>query len=202
MDPAEIQHIKCRGCHKTFEPYRNKVWCSDQCRVRARWKKIQHDTKICHICGREFEPKLCSQKRCSKLCQRIWTRQYHYERYESNRIRRKLKVTFKACLYCGKRFEVVPANKKYCTNECKRIHRTIKRSFTKMLFVPKLRDVTEDDIKSSQFSEEIKEFKRTGKRIITFPEIVHSKLDVHIDDLGQDNEDLLEELSNFNKPKQ
>jgi len=69
------------------------------------------------------------------------------------------------------------------------------------MFVPQLRDVTEDDIKSSQFSEEIKAFKRTGKRIITFPEIVHSTLDVNIEELGQDNEDLLEELSNFNKPK-
>ena len=65
-----------------------------------------------------------------------------------------------------------------------------------------MREVTEYDIKSSEFSEEIRAYKKSGKKIITFPAITPSSHDVHIDGVGVDNETLQEELSNFNKRRE
>ena len=61
-----------------------------------------------------------------------------------------------------------------------------------------LREITEKDINSSAYSEAIREYQKKGKKIIKFPTIEHESPDVYIDIIGADNDDLHEDLQNFN----
>ena len=61
-----------------------------------------------------------------------------------------------------------------------------------------LREVTEKDINSSAYSDEIRRYQKKGKRIIKFPTIEHQSPDVYIDIIGADNDGLNDDLNNFN----
>ena len=62
---------------------------------------------------------------------------------------------------------------------------------------PSLRAVTEKDINSSEYSEAIREYQKSGKQIIQFPTIEHESPDVYIDIIGADNDGLHDDLQNF-----
>ncbi len=68
----------------------------------------------------------------------------------------------------------------------------------KLDWVPSLREVTDHDISTSEFSEQIKAFKKSGKKIITFPPITPSTHEVNVEGYGVDNDRFEEDLSNFN----
>ena len=61
-----------------------------------------------------------------------------------------------------------------------------------------LREVTDKDINSSAYSDEIRRYQKKGKRIIKFPTIEHQSPDVYIDIIGADNDGLNDDLNNFN----
>ena len=61
-----------------------------------------------------------------------------------------------------------------------------------------LREVTDKDINSSAYSDEIRRYQKKGKRIIKFPTIEHESPDVYIDIIGADNDGFKEDLQNFN----
>ncbi len=58
-----------------------------------------------------------------------------------------------------------------------------------------MRTVTEADITRSQFSEELRVFKKAGKKIVSFPEVESSAKEFTIE--GQDSDSLAEDLDQF-----
>ncbi len=75
---------KCEICGKEFTTYTRKAkYCSDECRkvaksrynVEANRKKVAKTrerlgTRICLICGKEFEPRNCTMVTCNPSCTR------------------------------------------------------------------------------------------------------------------------------------
>ena len=88
----------------------------------------------------------------------------------------------------------------YCSSTCRSEHKFWVGKKVRIDWVPQLREVTEKDITGSDFSEEIRAFKESGKKIIVFPVIESSTLDVNIE--GEDNDGLQEDLYNFRNFKQ
>ena len=147
-----------------------------------------------------FTPKQYNQKRCSHVCRLIFKRDYFHKRAETRVYVRKSKLNIKRCEFCKIQFEAVPKHKRYCSNECKNIARSRRRrtSVEIKFQAPRLREITEKDINSSAYSEAIREYQKKGKKIIKFPTIEHESPDVYIDIIGADNDDLHEDLQNFN----
>ena len=205
VDEETIGRVKCRGCDSLILPIRNKVYCSGLCYQRHHRliKRKVHEPVICTVCSKSFIPTKVNSLRCSEVCRTIHTRQYHAHRYEEFRKRRITReIERKPCRSCGITFEVTRPNRVYCSVACKREFRYIKARKHLFDWTPSLREVTDQDIQSSEFSEQIKAYKKSGKKIITFPAITPSSHDVHIDGVGVDNETLQEELSNFNKRRE
>ena len=204
MDQEQIRLVKCRGCDTTFEQNNNqkRAWCSGKCYQRNKRKHFERkfDQINCDICGKTFTPKLYNQKRCGHICRLIYKRHYFHKRSETREYVRKSKLNIKRCDYCNIIFEAVPKHKIYCSNECKNISRSRRRR-TKVeikIQAPMLREVTDKDINSSAYSDEIRRYQKKGKRIIKFPTIEHQSPDVYIDIIGADNDGLNDDLNNFN----
>ena len=58
-----------------------------------------------------------------------------------------------------------------------------------------MREVTEADITRSQFSEELRVFKKAGRKIVSFQEVEPPALNIVIE--GQDSDTLAEDLDQF-----
>ncbi len=72
-------------------------------------------TKICHICGKDFQSSAHNAKHCSPECKlEAKRRRWISSRGSSKTINKK-------CERCGVAFETGTANKKYCAQECYRI---------------------------------------------------------------------------------
>lgn len=65
----------------------------------------------CENCGKEFEPRYCLQKYCSRQCK---DRQYRL------RQTKELPATIK-CAVCGKEFEPANYRSKYCSMACRNV---------------------------------------------------------------------------------
>lgn len=204
MDKNEVRLVKCRGCDTTFEQTSNqkRAWCSGKCYQRNKRKHFQREfaSISCDICGKTFTPKMYNQKRCGHICRLIYKRHYFHNRAETRVYVRKSKLNIKRCEFCKIQFEAVPKHKRYCSNECKNLSRCRRRRTTHnfKMQAPSLREVTEKDINSSEYSEAIREYQKSGKQIIQFPTIEHESPDVYIDIIGADNDGLHEDLQNFN----
>ena len=203
VDQNEVRIVKCRGCDTTFEQtsIQKRVWCSGKCYQRNKRKhyRREFDQINCDICGKTFTPKMYNQKRCGHICRLIYKRHYFHNRAETRTYVRKSKLNIKRCSFCKIQFEAVPKHKNYCSNECKNIARSRRRrtSVEIKIQAPMLREITEKDINSSAFSDEIREYQMKGKKIIKFPTIAHESPDVYIDIIGADNDNLNEDLQNF-----
>lgn len=79
--------------------------------------------KTCPICGKEFEPRRCSQKYCSPAC-------YDEENHRRARARYvPVKNESRTCPVCGKEFVSHNRNQKYCSDACRcRVYRLSKRA--------------------------------------------------------------------------
>jgi len=204
VDQEQIRLVKCRGCDTTFEQTSNqkRTWCSGKCYQRNKRKHFQREFASinCDICGKTFTPKMYNQKRCGHICRLIYKRHYFHNRAETRVYVRKSKLNIKRCEFCKIQFEAVPKHRQYCTIECKNLSRARRRRTTVEFTIqaPTLRAVTEKDINSSEYSEAIREYQKSGKQIIQFPTIEHESPDVYIDIIGADNDNLNEDLQNFN----
>ena len=204
VDQDKVHLVKCRGCDTEFERkgIQRRVWCSGICYQRVKRNPLAKKFKPirCDVCGKTFRPTLYNQKRCGHICRLIHKRHYFHKRSETREYVRKSKLNIKRCDYCNIIFEAVPKHKIYCSNECKNISRSRRRR-TKVeikIQAPMLREVTEKDINSSAYSDEIRRYQKKGKRIIKFPTIEHQSPDVYIDIIGADNDGLNDDLNNFN----
>ena len=66
--PAEAT---CPMCGNVFNPKPNEKYCSYECKYQARhmsFKLSKDSVRICAHCGKEFEPKIGTQKCCSREC--------------------------------------------------------------------------------------------------------------------------------------
>lgn len=70
-------------------------------------------TKICPICGREFEPEKPQCKYCDDICRDIAIKM----RYNSVYKRKEFEP--RKCEYCGKEFTPICKNQIYCSHKCK-----------------------------------------------------------------------------------
>lgn len=72
----------------------------------------------CAICGKEFIPRIITEKYCSPECR--WKAHLIQKREESRRYRAKRRVSHKVvCRICGKEFTTDRANTTVCSKECK-----------------------------------------------------------------------------------
>ena len=201
MDKEQIRLVKCRGCATHFEQTSNqkRAWCSGKCYQRNKRKRRDFKDIACDICGKIFTPNKYNQKRCGHICRLIYKRHYFHKRAETRVYVRKSKLNIKRCEFCKIQFEAVPKHKNYCSNECKNIARSRRRrtSVEIKTHTPMLREITEKDINSSAYSDEIREYQKKGKKIIKFPTIEHESPDVYIDIIGADNDGLHDDLQNF-----
>ena len=202
VDQNEIRLVKCRGCDTLFErkSTQKRVWCSGKCYQKNKRKRRNFKDIACDICGKIFTPNKYNQKRCGHICRLIYKRHYFHKRAETRVYVRKSKLNIKRCEFCQIQFEAVPKHRQYCTIECKNLSRARRRrtSVEFKIQAPSLRAVTEKDIKSSAYSEAIREYQKKGKKIIKFPTIEHESPDVYIDMIGADNDGLNDDLNNFN----
>ncbi len=74
-------------------------------------------TKICKICGKEFQPRWNHSKCCSPECSRENVRRL---RCRSMRLERSSSSLVKKCVICGKEFQSRRDNAKCCSPECSR----------------------------------------------------------------------------------
>ena len=190
--------IKCLGCENTFEAFANKKWCSGKCYQKFRRSQRRRDLGYinCINCQKYFLPTSIKNKLCSETCRTHNKRNYFVNRWEKYRERRKkAKPIWARCKHCGINYEITRPNRLYCSDDCRNQHKFWIKKKARIDWVPKLRKVTEKDIDSSDFSEEIRAFKEKGKKIIVFPVIESSTLDVNIE--GEDNDGLQDDLYNF-----
>ena len=193
--------IKCLGCDNQFKPFKNKAYCTQLCYQRHRRLKRKRERKplICTVCGEEFLPTKTNAKRCSEKCRKIYVQNYFADRYKKYRKRRTTKPPERRkCKHCGIEYEVTRPNRIYCSFECRNQHKFWVQKTTPVKWAPSLREVTDKDIQTSKYAEEIKAFKASGKKIITLPTITPATHEVNVEGLGVDNDRFAEDLSNFN----
>lgn len=187
---------KCLNCGKKFKPWKNKRYCRQLCYQRhKRFEKslIRKPKKInCLVCDKEFIPSSVRNFLCSDGCRSAHKREYHAMLSEKKRKRREAQILKKTpCRFCKKIFVVTRPNRVFCSTKCR--NNSYYHEFRKpqLEWIPTLREVTDYDIKNSKFSEEIKAFKKSGKKIISFPQLTPIK----IDDLGVETDKFEEDLS-------
>ena len=195
--------VKCAGCENTFKKHSNKKWCSGSCYQKFRRSRRQRDLGYikCSNCGEYFLPTTIKNTLCSESCRTENKRKYFVKLWDSKRgQRKKAKTKWSKCKHCGIDYEVTRPNRQYCSYDCRNEHKFWLRKKAPIKWSPQLREVTEKDISSSDYAEEIRAFKESGKRIIVFPSIDSTTPDVHIE--GEDNEGLSADLYNFRNFKQ
>ena len=198
MAKKDSRLIKCKGCENTFPESLNKRWCSGSCYQKNRRARRLNDREYvkCSHCGDYFLPTSRINKLCSARCQAENKKLYFEKRWAKYRDRRKkLKPKRANCKYCGVSFEVTKPNRLFCSKDCRNLNRV--RPKTEKLFEwsATMRTVTEADITRSQFSEELRVFKKAGKKIVSFPEVESSAKEFTIE--GQDSDSLAEDLDQF-----
>lgn len=70
----EVYYYTCQFCGKEFyvPDKRLKKFCSDYCRQKSYYvPKIKTVTKVCQICGKEFESSKSQQKFCGEFCAKV-----------------------------------------------------------------------------------------------------------------------------------
>ena len=195
--------IKCHSCENTFRRHSNKKWCSGSCYQKYRRSLDQRELDYikCINCDEYFLPTTIKNTLCSETCRSENKRNYFIKRWDSRRVLRKnTRPVRSKCKHCGIDYEVTKPNRLYCSDTCRSEHKFWVKKKAPIKWVPILREVTEKDISSSEYSEEIRAFKESGKKIIVFPVIESSTLDVNIE--GEDNDGLQEDLYNFRNFKQ
>ena len=195
--------VKCAGCENTFVKHSNKIWCSGSCYQKYRRSRDQKDLGYikCINCRDYFLPTSTKNTLCSETCKRENKRNYFIKRWDQHRGHRRLARPVRSkCKHCGIDYEVTRPNRLYCSDTCRSEHKFWVGKKAPIKWSPILREVTEKDITGSEFSEELRAFKESGKKIIVFPVIESSTLDVNIE--GEDNDGLQEDLYNFRNFKQ
>lgn len=82
-------------------------------------------SRICEICGKQFESRTINAKYCSRECRLEIRRQRREAR------RGPPKIYSKTCLLCGKAFEATNRKTKYCSQECYRMMMNVSKKLSR-----------------------------------------------------------------------
>lgn len=108
-----LHQLKCPECNKVFNVTQTEInlgrtFCSHGCqsKMMGRKKTVEHITKKCPVCEKEFEvrPSEVGRKYCSKEC--------------AGRVRQNRET--RVCPNCGKEFKAVLSNPSpFCSRDCR-----------------------------------------------------------------------------------
>ena len=105
-----IEDKKCIVCGKIYKAGYSKEYCSKDC-------KTKDYTKVCEICGKDFQALVKNSRLCSEECLREDKRRWDHEW-----ARNKYEAPIYTCKECGREFSPGYGEKKrtYCSAECSR----------------------------------------------------------------------------------
>lgn len=103
------QFYECKNCKKIFAAYKNRNFCSKECREKYSYVECK-----CEYCGNIFKR---SRSEYQKYLDGI-KRHLYCSRECTDKA--QVKSFIKYCEYCGKSFSVIPSekDKKYCSRDC------------------------------------------------------------------------------------
>ena len=162
---------QCPHCGKDVVSfsYQVKIYCNNICYQRcrrAKTKKIRQQ-RVCLECDKLFTPTRDRHYRCSDHCRKIFQIRYA----QNIRLKYQNKKERHPCKFCGQLF--VPSHYLviFCSPPCKRAHEATIKVKPKLLIQPNYRDITVDDLNTSNHAKEIAEFKEAGGQVQTYPTI-------------------------------
>jgi len=160
----------CKWCGKTnVAKAQPKMFCGPRCYQRWKRSRVPKRPPVkCLECGEEFVPIRGNHVRCSSHCRYI--NQLRYQVKGRNEIK---VIERKPCVHCGQLFTPAKYTEKYCNYRCKLSaeYRPPRKKFelTK-------RDINECDLKTSEYADEIAEFKAKGGQIQVVPKLPDPKI--------------------------
>ena len=151
-----------------------KRYCNNICYQRyQRGKTKKHREPIfCHECNKLFTPKRDNHYRCSESCRKVFQVRY----LKRNRQGSKDIKERHPCKFCGQLF--VPSHYLvvFCSKPCKRSHEAKFKVIPKTTIQPSTRDITENDLETSNHAKEIAEFKEAGGKVKVYPTLPSPKI--------------------------
>ena len=151
-----------------------KRYCNNICYQRyQRGKTKKHREPIfCHECNKLFTPKRDNHYRCSESCRKVFQVRY----LKRNRQGSKDIKERHPCKFCGQLF--VPSHYLvvFCSKPCKRSHEAKFKVIPKTTIQPSTRDITENDLETSNHVKEIAEFKEAGGKVKVYPTLPSPKI--------------------------
>ena len=166
---------QCPHCGKDVVSlgYQVKKYCNNICYQRyKRAKEKKHREPIfCHECNKLFTPIRDNHFRCSETCRKVFQTRY----FKEYRLKFKKKER-PPCQFCGQLF--VPSHYlvRFCANSCRRAHETKFKIKPKLIIKPIQREITEDDLSTSNHAKEIEEFKEAGGKVKVYPSLPGPKI--------------------------
>jgi len=148
-----------------------KRYCNNICYQRfqrAKTKKVRQPI-LCFECNKLFTPSRDRHYRCSDTCRKVFQVRY----LKRNRLGSK-KERF-PCQFCGQLF--IPSHYliTFCSKPCKRAH-DAKYKIQSTVIKPSTREITEDDLTTSNHTAAIEEFKEAGGKVKVYPSLPGPKI--------------------------
>ena len=167
---------QCPYCGKDVvsRGYQVKRYCNNICYQRfqrARTKKRRAE-RLCLECDKVFTPKRDNHFRCSDHCRKTFQARY----LKQNRIRYKSTRERHPCKFCGQLFVPLHYLTIFCSPPCKRAHEATIKVKPKLTIEPTQREITEDDLSTSNHAAAIAEFKAAGGKVKVYPTLPSPKI--------------------------
>ena len=166
----------CPECGKKVVSlgYQVKRYCNNICYQRfqrARTKK-HREPIFCHECNKLFTPKRDNHYRCSESCRKVFQVRY----LKRNRQGSKDIKERHPCQFCGQLF--VPSHYliTFCSKPCKRAQEAKYKLKAITVIEPTQREITEDDLNTSNHAAAIEEFKEAGGKVKVYPSLPGPKV--------------------------
>ena len=161
----------CPECGKKVVSlgYQVKRYCNNICYQRyqrAKSKKVREPI-FCHECNKLFTPKRDNHLRCSDHCRKTFQARY----LKQNRIRYKSTRERFPCQFCGQLFVPDHYLVTFCSKPCKRAHESKAKQRPTAVIKPTQREITEDDLSTSNHAAAIAEFKAAGGKVKVYPSL-------------------------------
>ena len=118
-----------------------------------------------------FTPKRDNHFRCSDHCRKTFQARY----LKQNRIRYKNTKERFPCQFCGQLFVPDHYLITFCSRPCKRAQES-KTKQRPAAIEPIQREITEDDLETSNHAKEIAEFKEAGGKVKVYPTLPSPKI--------------------------
>jgi len=151
-----------------------KRYCNNICYQRyQRGKTKKHREPIfCHECNKLFTPIRDNHYRCSEQCRKVFQVRYLKRNRQGSK---DIKERF-PCQFCGQLF--VPSHYliTFCSKPCKRAQEAKYKLKPITVIEPTQREITEDDLSTSNHAAAIEEFKEAGGKVKVYPSLPGPKI--------------------------